>query len=524
MHLTVVIDEHLNLYPNLKLKELTLASTNLKGSLNFTCHLTNLVSLDLSHTNLTGTIPSCLFKLKQLGSLDLSNNILSSILPLPPQNIVGEFDVSNNKLSGEISMETGERLSKYQIVLLSGNAFSGSIPSSIFPTKTKRDMDAFVILDLSNNKLTGSIPTNIWNGSTLSVLNLGNNNLTGIVPKEIEFAETLENLLLYSNHLDGTINFIGRLCKLRQLNLANNNFGGNIPTTLGSLKELTILSLRSNKLGGPIPEEIIQLQNLCILDLSLNNLSGRIPKKLGNLSGLIISNSCYNQLTSYGGFVDYQLSLFTKGIAVQVKNVYDYSRSLVDLSCNALEGNIPKEIGLIKALSSLNLSHNQFYNDIPENIGNLSALESLDLSSNRLSGSIPQSLTTIDTLAVLNFSCNMLSGRIPRGTHFDTLGMDGAAFTGNDLLCGFPTEKKCKGDHNTNDSVANPSNKTDEDDPEDIKEKSFLYAIVVMGFIVGFWGLFFVLLLKKEKLWFPYWRFVNSTAVRITNYIRNYLM
>ncbi|XP_026398161.1 receptor-like protein 43 [Papaver somniferum] len=415
MNLTVVIDQHSNKHPNSKLKMLRMTSTNLEGSPDFICNLPGLVSLDLSRTNLTGTIPSCLLKLKYLNELHLANNKLS-----------------------------------------------GSIPFSIYPTQSDGG-----ILDLSDNKLTGSIRTNIRRGSTLASLNLGNNNLTGIVPKVLEFAKKLQILLLNDNHLEGTINFISGLHSLEYLNLANNNFEGYIPT------------------------------------------------KLGNLSGLTISNSCF----SFFDVGNNQLSLLVKGNLVQLKRFYDYS-SVVDLSCNALDGNIPKEIVLVKALSSLNLSHNHFSDDIPENIGDLSALESLDLSSNRLSGNIPQSLTTVDTLGVLNFSYNNLSGTIPRGTHFDTLCLDGLAFIGNDLLCGFPTENFCKGDHNINTTTANTSNKVDENDQDDFEDKLLLYAIIALGFGVGFWGLFLVLLLKKEKWWFPYWRIVNHIAITVTDYIQ----
>ncbi|XP_026430985.1 LRR receptor-like serine/threonine-protein kinase GSO2 [Papaver somniferum] len=280
--LIVVIDDHSNVYPNSKLKRLRLTSTGLKGSPNFICNLTGLVELDLSHSNLTGTIPSCLFKLKYLNELHLGNNMLSGNLPLPPQNL-STIDISNNKLSGEISIETGKRLSNAKIILLYGNELSGSIPFSIYPTESDGG-----ILDLSSKRLNRSIRTNIFPGSTLASLNLGANNLTGIVPKELEFAKDLQILLLNDNHLEGTINFISGLHNLEYLNLGNNNFGGSIPTALGSIQGLNVLSLRSNKLYGPIPEEILYLQELCVLDLSLNNLSGHIPSRLGNLSGLTI--------------------------------------------------------------------------------------------------------------------------------------------------------------------------------------------------------------------------------------------
>ncbi|XP_026428209.1 receptor-like protein 14 [Papaver somniferum] len=205
----------------------------------------------------------------------------------------------------------------------------------------------------------------------------------------------------------------------------------------------------------------------------------------------------------------------------QFEKLYDYS-SGVDLSCNILDGNIPKEIGLLNGLVMLNLSHNHLSSNIPVSVGNMSSLDSLDLSSNRLCGHIPQSLTSIDSLGFLDLSYNDLSDKVPRGVHFDTLGLDGSAFSGNDLLCGYPMGKDCEGDHDINNSHGNdPSKEFEEKDQDDVKEKLLLYAIVSLGFAVGFWGLFIVLLVRKQRWWFPYWKFINTVAVGIIEFIQN---
>ena len=49
---------------------------------------------------------------------------------------------------------------------------------------------------------------------------------------------------------------------------------------------------------------------------------------------------------------------------------------------NALEGNIPREIGLLRGLFMLKHSWNGLHGEIPNIIGNMSGLESLDLSFN----------------------------------------------------------------------------------------------------------------------------------------------
>ncbi|KAI3948539.1 hypothetical protein MKW92_018108 [Papaver armeniacum] len=483
---TVVIDPHL--HPSkFKLKKLGLGLCNMKGIIpTFICNLTHLEELDLSYNNLRGAIPSCISKLENFSYLDLSNNKLHGTLPLPPQG-VDLFDLSNNKLSGEISTEAGERLSSVNTIILNNNELSGSIPFSICSQEQGIQLSKTEFFDLSFNKLSGVIPSSIGYCSSFSYLNLHNNNLSGTFPMSVLM-----------------------LSELVVLNLGNNNYEGAIPSGLGSLNSLAILCLRSNKFSGSIPEEVFHLQELQILDLSLNNLSGPIPNNMGSLIVLTsepTGKPIYKLVLSLSSTVPFQMVI--KGTRTQFENLYSYN-SGIDLSCNMLNGNIPEDIGLLKGLVMLNLSHNLFSNNIPSSVGDMSGLQSLDLSYNRLSGLIPQSLTSIDSLGVLNLSYNELSGRIPRGSHFDTLSVDGSAFAGNNLLCGFPKERDCQGDQNIN----HPG-KVGEDDQDDAKEKLLLYAIIALGVAVGFWGLFFVLLLQKEKLWFPYWRFVDSVAATI---------
>ncbi|XP_026415880.1 receptor-like protein 56 [Papaver somniferum] len=140
----------------------------------------------------------------------------------------------------------------------------------------------------------------------------------------------------------------------------------------------------------------------------------------------------------------------------------------------------------------------------------MNGLESLDLSFNKLTGLIPYSLPSMNSLGRLNLSYNNLSGTIPRGPHFDTLSGDGSAYLNNSLLCGFYTNNNCEADQRTDATDGNSPN-------EDDKDKLLLYAIIALGFAVGFWGLFFVLLLKKQKWWFPYWRLVDVVAVGVAD-------
>ncbi|XP_026444811.1 receptor-like protein EIX2 [Papaver somniferum] len=523
--LTVVIDQNFGMYSKFKLEYLALPSCNLTGSFpTFICEFGKLQHLNLSHNHLTGVIPSCISRLKNFLRFDLSNNEFRGPLPVPPQAFVREitggipsrdipfeisFDVSNNKLSGEISREGGKRLSRFQAINLASNELSGPIPISI----CSKDSGSLQIIDFSNNKLSGIIPASMGYCMDLVSLNLQNNNLTGNVPNELGNATSLSYLQLNDNNLKGApLNFISKFQNLEVLNLANNNFVGDIPAAFGSLDFLRIMSLRWNKYNGSIPEEIMRLNRLQILDLSHNHLSGHIPKSFGKYwRGLTKVEFYYPD--------NIQLQMVVKGIMMQFEKLYNYSSGM-DLSGNMFGGSIPTEIGSLKGLATLNLSHNGLSDDIPWSVGNMSSLGSLDLSFNRLSGHIPQSLTSLDFLGVLNVSYNELSGRIPRGDHFDTLSIDGWAFIGNNLLCGEPTKKICHGDQVASTNDTNRTNKSQEDDQENTKERILFYVVIALGFVVGFWGLFLVLLLRKEKWWLSYWRFVDCVADRVMSCIQ----
>ncbi|XP_026444358.1 probable leucine-rich repeat receptor-like protein kinase At5g63930 [Papaver somniferum] len=443
--LTVVIDQH-HLYPSkFKLEHLNLRSCNIQGFiLSSICNFTHLKYLEISYANLTGTIPSCISKLQKLYRLDLSNNRLHGSLPLLPPG-VDFLDLSYNKLGGEMSIEIGQSLSRVYGYNLQHNQLSGSIPSSL--CSQKLGMSYTRQINLSNNKLSGIIPTSTGSCRDLHYLNLANNNLIGNVPNQLKHTN-LESLLLNGNNLDDS--------------------------------------------NGSIPEDIFHSPWLQILDLSSNHFSGKVPSQLGYLKSFTSRISIFQ--TIYNG--DYQLAI-KGGTTVQLDN--SYLRTRIDLSCNILGGNIPEDIGLLQGLGVLNLSHNHLSSNIPASVGNMSSLESLDLSSNRLSGRIPQSLALIDSLGFLNLSHNNLSGKIPMNNHFDTLSLDGSAFAGNDLQCGFPLNKDCDGDNNISTRSTNPSSKASENDREDRIETLLLYAIDAMGFSVGFWGLFFVLLIKKKR-------------------------
>ncbi|XP_060182824.1 probable LRR receptor-like serine/threonine-protein kinase At4g36180 [Lycium barbarum] len=276
------------------------------------------------------------------------------------------------------------------------------------------------VLDLSNNSLSGTIRRSLRNCKSLSCLNLGQNKLAGSVqnklagsvPKELERVTGLRYLDLNGNDFEGSFpTVIENFQELEILNLAGNRFEGRISKFIGDLHHLRILDLASNSFDESIPEGLMKLENLQYIGLFRNNLSGPIPD---NLDGLKMMTRRQNEATILGYFYSFkftgaQLEIVTKG-----------------------------QTQILDGLPLLNLSHNNPSGLIPKTIGEMISLESLDLSYNHFAREIPVTLTLLDFLQYLNLSYNNLSGMIPSNLHFDTLYQDGMTYIGNKYLCGAP--------------------------------------------------------------------------------------
>ena len=137
------------------------------------------------------------------------------------------------------------------------------------------------------------------------------------------------------------------------------------------------------------------------------------------------------------------LSLAWKGYPLTFRFFYALI-TVIDLSSNHLQGDIPEGITQLSALVALNLSSNNLSGSIPSNIGQLQQLRFLDLSRNSLSGRIPASLSTVPFLTFLNLSFNNLFGEIPLGNQLQSF--DAFTYTGNQGLCGPPLTQECPRD------------------------------------------------------------------------------
>ncbi|XP_056173393.1 receptor like protein 26-like [Syzygium oleosum] len=312
------------------------------------------------------------------------------------------------------------------------------------------------IINLSYNTLTGSLPQCLTNFSTgLSVLNLRMNHLDGTIPQSFCSRNSLTTLDLRRNLFEGTLPRSLVKCKhLEVLDLNDNHIEDTFPRWLGTLWELKVLILRSNNFKDllNIPRGAHLFPKLHILDLSNNNFGGPLPATLiMNLKAMMNGEigpdkSLYMawsferlwRRTSY----ENSMTVAIKGQEIERVKILTFF-TIIDLSCNSFQGDIPEVIGNLQSLIGLNLSHNHLTGSIPLSLGNLTDLEWLDLSSNKLGGGIPRVLGDLAYLGYLDLSKNQLTRRIPQDKHLSTFSSE--SFGGNSGLCGTPLPKACLG-------------------------------------------------------------------------------
>ncbi|WVY90345.1 hypothetical protein V8G54_035859 [Vigna mungo] len=473
------------------LQSLVLDGNKLQGNISESiCNLVNLIDLSLSSNNFSGSVNFSLFsKFQNLEILGLSN---SSQLSLNFESSVNysfsrllQLDLSSMGLTEFPKLS--RKIPVLQYLKLSDNKLNGKVPNWLHEMDSLRyvslarnflttPVDQFsrnyklIQLDVSFNLLTGGITLSICNASTLQVLDLSENKLTGTIPECLVSSPFLFRLSLERNRLNGTLpntfeknvkalhlndnRFEGPLpeslsncMQLAVLNLGNNQLEDTFPHWLQTLPHLKVLVLRDNKLHGPISKFNTKygFPRLKIFDISSNNFSGPIPEDFIQIFESM-KNVVQDEVVGNPQlYMEWEpITVTTKGTILLFERIPKNFVS-IDLSGNKFEGEIPKVLGELQALTGLNLSHNRLSGHIPQSMGNLTVLESLDLSSNMLTGSIPTEFLNMIFLEVLNLSYNHLVGEIPMGKQFGSFSSD--SYKGNLGLCGDPLSMKCSQKH-----------------------------------------------------------------------------
>ncbi|KAF7083642.1 hypothetical protein CFC21_087408 [Triticum aestivum] len=433
--------------------------------------LSNLGTLHLGENNISGEIPESIGHLKRLEELHLNNNLMYGELPSSLTNCTNliSIDFKNNNFSGELAKVNFSNLPNLKSLDLMYNSFSGHIPESIYSCSN------LTALRLSSNKFDGQLSEKIGNLKSLSFLSLANNSLTNITRALhiLRSSKNLTTLLIGLNFVNETMpddDNIAGFENLQVFSVGGCKLFGQIPHWISKLANLQILILSYNQLTDSIPVWIKTLSNLFYLDISNNGLTGGIPTALMEMP-MLESKKSEARLDPRV----FELPVY-KGPSLQYR-VPIALRNVLDLSNNKFTGEIPLEIGQLKALLSLNFSFNNLTGQIPQSTCNLTNLQLLDLSSNNLTGGIPGALNSLHFLSAFNISNNGLEGPIPSGGQFNTF--QNSSFIGNPKLCGPTLTHECGSD-----SI-----------PPSTRKKLDKKAVFAIAFGVFFGGIAILLLL-----------------------------
>ncbi|XP_031503298.1 leucine-rich repeat receptor-like protein kinase TDR [Nymphaea colorata] len=382
-----------------------------------TCHPRTLqvISLDISRRNLSGTIPREIRLLTQLRHLNLSNNAFEG--PLQPAIFrlpsLRTMDINHNNFNATFPPGF-EALRSLAYFSAFSNSFTGPLPARLPPFLQH--------LNLGGSYFTGSIPASYGGYPTLRFIHLAGNVLAGPLPSQLGNLTRLEHLEVgYNDYSGGLPREFGSMASLSYLDVSSANLSGTLPPEISNLTRLNSLFLFKNRFAGDIPPEIARLQFLSVLDLSDNRLSGEIPSGISLLGNLTFLNLMSNRL---GGSIPDGVSdlpnletllLWNNSLTGWIPQTLGLNGRLtyLDVSSNFLTGPIPDTLCAGQRLYRLILFSNLLTGPIPDSLAHCALLWRFRAEENRLSGEIPEGFGSLRNLTYVDLSRNNFSGRIP---------------------------------------------------------------------------------------------------------------
>jgi hypothetical protein len=208
---------------------------------------TNLSTIEVNNNQLTGTLPDELFKLPALLNFVAVSNCFHGTIPPSACNA----SVLSGLILDGLSSATSCRRTLPSGAYLLSRSVGGTVPICLFR------LPSITTLHLSGNKFTGSVPSTVALSTTLYDVTLSHNRLTGAIPEVIQ-QRRWYNLDLSYNRLSTTL---------------SGDFGANHSSYRPTLLDLTenecAVSLENNRLSGRIPGYLQFLQNVSILGTNL---------------------------------------------------------------------------------------------------------------------------------------------------------------------------------------------------------------------------------------------------------------
>jgi Leucine-rich repeat (LRR) protein len=218
-------------------------------------NLAKLRNLNLFGNKFTGTLPYSFFaNATSLQSFVSGSNCLSGSIPEIICSVHFLITLSLDGLSTNCRVPLFTAVSPLFDGFTVRHFLQGTIPPCLY------EMPSLQLLHLSGNGITGSIPSNITIRDTLTDLSLSHNLLTGTIPNNIQ-TKYWENLDLSYNKLTGTLSsqFAGVFDPSgnQELYLEINRLSGNIPSSFRNITNLAVLNgniFSCSFNGGNLPE------------------------------------------------------------------------------------------------------------------------------------------------------------------------------------------------------------------------------------------------------------------------------
>ncbi len=399
-----------------------------------------ITGIELSDNNLTGSLPGEVSLLVELRHLIVDNS---------------GPGLRKKKLTGNLSATLGD-LSNLEVLVLSDNAFNGTIPPEL------RHLSKLRVLKLDGNEFTGPVPEQFVSLSALQELNLARNSLAGEIPVELAALKSLRHLDLSGNLLGGAIPAeLGDLSELRSLDLSDNDLTGALPPSLARLGSLIRLSLVENQLEGPLPLALATYAaslTSCLMDGNNLCLPASAPYSAlasAPVCGLAARESC----SVCGGIEDVSSgecraleAIYESTGGAAWTNNTEWLATLaacnwhgvicdagvvqgIALNANNLSGEIPPDVSTLGGLRRLDLSLNDLRGSVPASLGQVTSLRHLDLSHNRLTGVVALDVASLGARAEM---CQLQDNAglcMPASSSYLELGAD--------PICGLALEQSC---------------------------------------------------------------------------------
>ena len=346
--------------------------------------------------------------------LDGLRNVEHPVHLDPERSQLVYLDLSGNDLSGSIPASF-ENMDKLVFLYLNDNDLSGTIPDGIgMGGRSNGIDDSLRYINLSGNKLSGAIPSDL--SFVLEYIDFSHNNLEGNVNwKTFTPMTGLIGLFLNNNALEG----LGEIAddksapSMWYLDISNNMLVGKVTKYIGSIAGLQELDLSDNMLKNIEPLYVPNKPGVPpsfrfrFLDFSNNELTD-ISKIFLNVTSVI----SLRYLNLRGNKINELPKAERSGV-----RILEYADALqfLYLGTNNLDGSIEDHVPIdkLRNLIHLDVSKNDLSGSIPSSLRSVNTLIGLDLSNNKFSGMVPEWLAYFRDILVLDLSYNCFVGGMP---------------------------------------------------------------------------------------------------------------